>query len=198
MDDRSRTRFGTHTVRHSNRTHRKDDRLSKNLLVALAAFVALTFSAAGISSAFAARSLRTWYVALRKPAGSPPVSYFGPVWTALYFLMAVAAWNVWRVGGGWDGASLAITIFLIQLALNAAWSVIFFGVRWPGWALMEITLLWVVLLATMILFWRISILSGAVVVPYLAWVTYAAYLNAGIWRLNSRPKDSSTDCGLPL
>jgi translocator protein len=164
--------------------------LSRNLLVALAAFVALTFSAAGIGSAFTARSVRTWYVTLRKPAGNPPASYFGPVWTALYFLMAVAAWNVWRVGGGWDGASPAITIFLIQLALNAVWLVIFFGMRWPGLALIEIILLLAVVLATMILFWRISTLSGALIVPYLAWVTYAAYLNAGIWRLNSPRKNS--------
>jgi benzodiazapine receptor len=164
--------------------------LSRNLLVALAAFVALTFSAAGIGSAFTARSVRTWYVTLRKPAGNPPASYFGPVWTALYFLMAVAAWNVWRVGGGWDGASPAITIFLIQLALNAVWPVIFFGMRWPGLALIEIILLLAVVLATMILFWRISTLSGALIVPYLAWVTYAAYLNAGIWRLNSPRKNS--------
>jgi benzodiazapine receptor len=158
--------------------------LSRNLLVALAAFVALTFSAAGIGSAFAARSIRAWYATLHKPAGNPPASYFGPVWTALYFSMAVAAWNVWRVGGGWDGASSAIAVFLIQLALNAAWSVIFFGMRSPGWALIEIILLWTVVLATMILFWRISTLSGALIVPYFAWVTYAAYLNAGIWRLN--------------
>jgi benzodiazapine receptor len=158
--------------------------LSRNLLVALAAFVALTFSAAGISSAFAARSLRTWYFTLRKPTGNPPASYFGPVWTALYFLMAIASWNVWRVGGGWDGASPAITIFLIQLALNAAWSVIFFGMRSPGWALIEIILLWVAVLATMILFWRVSTFSGALIVPYLAWISYSAYLNARIWRLN--------------
>jgi benzodiazapine receptor len=159
--------------------------LSRNLLVALAAFVALTFSAAGICSAFAARSIRTWYVTLHKPVGNPPASYFGPVWTALYFLMAIAAWNVWRVGGGWDGATPAITIFLIQLALNAAWSMIFFGLCWPGLALIEIILLWAAVLATMVLFCRISAFSGTLIAPYLAWITYAAYLNAGIWRLNS-------------
>ena len=210
MDDRSRSHFGALTVgatssksdavlantlfvsrsshrRHSNRTHSKDGRLSRNLLVALAAFVALTFSAAGIGSTFTARSVRTWYLTLRKPAGNPPASYFGPVWTALYFLMAVAAWNVWRVGDGWAGASPAITIFLIQLALNAAWPAIFFGMRSPGLALVEIILLWAAILASVILFWRISTFSGALLVPYLSWVTYAAYLNAGIWRLNPQP-----------
>lgn len=163
--------------------------MSRNLLVALAAFVALTFSAAGIGSAFTARSLRTWYPTLRKPAGSPPASYFGPVWTALYFLMAIAAWNVWRVGGGWDGASPAITLFLIQLALSAAWSVFFFGMRSPGLALIEIIPLWTVVLCTTLLFWRILVFSAALLIPYLAWVTYATYLNAGIWRLNrTHPK----------
>lgn len=159
--------------------------MSRNLLTALAAFVALTLSAAGIASAFTARSVRTWYPALRKPPGNPPTSYFGPVWTVLYILITIAAWNAWRVGDGWSGASSAITVFLIQLALNAAWSVIFFGVRSPGLALLEIILLWVAIFATIILFWRISTLSGALLIPYLAWITYATYLNAGIWRLNS-------------
>jgi len=103
--------------------------LSRNLLVALAAFAVLTFSAAGIGSAFTGRSVRTWYSTLRKPPGNPPASYFGPVWTILYCLMTVAAWNVWRIGDGWSGATPAITIFLIQLALNAVWSAIFF---WPA------------------------------------------------------------------
>ena len=159
--------------------------MSKNLLTALAAFVALTFSAAGIGAAFTARSVRIWYPSLHKPPGNPPAAYFGPVWTVLYLLMTIAAWNVWRVGDGWDGATPAVTILLVQLALNAAWSVIFFGLRAPGWALAEIVLLWAAILATTILFWRISMFSGALLVPYLAWVTYAAYLNAGIWRLNS-------------
>jgi tryptophan-rich sensory protein len=158
--------------------------LSRNLLIALAAFVALTFSAAGIASAFTARSVRIWYPSLRKPPGHPPASYFGPVWTVLYLLMTIAAWNVWRLGDGWSGAAPAITIFLVQLALNAAWSVIFFGLRAPGLALIEIVFLWTSILACIILFWRISIFSAALLLPYLLWVTYATYLNAGIWRLN--------------
>jgi translocator protein len=164
--------------------------LSRNLLTALAAFVALTVSAAGIASAFTARSVRTWYPALRKPPGNPPASYFGPVWTVLYALMTIAAWNVWRTGDGWSGASSAITIYLIQLALNAAWSTIFFGLRSPGLALLEIILLWAAILVSTILFWRISTFSGALLIPYLAWITYAIYLNAGIWRLNSAQPDA--------
>jgi translocator protein len=158
--------------------------LPGNLIVALAAFTALTFSAAGIGSAFTARSARTWYPTLRKPPGNPPAYYFGPVWTTLYLLMAFAAWNVWRVGYGWEGASAAIIIFLIQLALSAAWSVIFFGLRSPGWALVEIVFLWLAITLTLIAFWKISSLSGGLLIPSLLWVSYAAYLNAGIWLLN--------------
>jgi len=158
--------------------------LSTNLLVALAAFVALTFSAAGIASAFTAHSVHTWYTTLRKPPGTPRASWFGPLWTAQYFLMTVAAWNVWRAGNGWSGASLAVTIFLIQLALGAAWPAIFFGLRAPRLALVEIVVLWLGVLVTVISFWRISAVSGALLIPYLAWITYAIYLNAAIWRLN--------------
>jgi len=158
--------------------------LSRNLLTAMAAFFALTFSAAGIGAAFTARSVRSWYPTLRKPPGNPPAAYFGPVWSVLYFFMMIAAWNVWRVGYGWEGATEATILFLIQLALNAAWSAIFFGLRAPGWALFEIALLWLAILGTVVAFWEVSPLSGSLLIPYLAWVSYAAYLNAGIWWLN--------------
>lgn len=161
--------------------------MSRSLLIALAAFLALTVSTAGIGAAFTALSVRTWYPALRKPRGNPPASWFGPVWSVLYLLMALSAWNVWREGNGWDFATPAITLFLIQLALNAAWSGIFFGLRSPGWALVEICFLWIAILVTLIMFWKLSRLSGALLLPYLAWVSYAAYLNAGIWRLKSTP-----------
>ena len=98
--------------------------------------------------------------------------------------MPVAAWNVWKMGNGWSGATTAITLFLVQLALNAAWPAIFFGMRSPALALAEIILLWTAILATVISFWRISSFSGGVLLPYLAWVSYAMYLNAAIWRLN--------------
>lgn len=164
--------------------------MSRNLFVALAAFVALTLSAAAIGSAFTTQSVLDWYATLRKPLGYPPPSYFGPVWTVLYCLMTLAAWNAWRIGDGWSGASAAITIYLIQLALNAIWSAIFFGLRAPGLALAEIILLWTTILATVISFWRISAVSGALLVPYLVWVTYATYLNTGIWHLNRTHSDS--------
>lgn len=138
-----------------------------------------------MGSAFTARSVRTWYPTLRKPPGTPPASWFGPVWTVLYLLMAIAAWNVWREGDGWDFAAPALTLFLIQLVLNAGWSAIFFGLRSPGWALIEIAFLWIAILATIIAFWKISPVSGALMIPYLLSVSYAAYLNIGLRRLNT-------------
>lgn len=158
--------------------------MANNLFVALAAFVALTFSAAGVASAFTALTVRNWYPGLRKPRGNPPAWLFAPVWAVLYLGMTVAAWNVWKMGNGWSGATTAITLFLVQLALNAAWPAIFFGMRSPALALAEIILLWTAILATVISFWRISPFSGALLLPYLAWVSYAIYLNAAIWRLN--------------
>ncbi len=158
--------------------------MTGSLIVAFLALLAITFSAAGVGAAFTALSVRSWYPGLRKPPGNPPASYFGPVWTVLYLLMTIAACNVWRAGGGWEGATAAIAVFLMQLALNAAWSAIFFGLRSPGWAMVEIALLWLAILATIILFWRISPFSAGLLIPYIAWVSYAAYLNAGIWRLN--------------
>jgi benzodiazapine receptor len=160
--------------------------LSRSFLVACSAFIALSVSAAGVASAFTARSVRTWYPGLRKPLGNPPAKYFGPVLSVLYILMTIAACIVWRMGAGWVAASSAIIVFLIQLALNAAWSMLFFGLRAPALALIEISLLWVAILVNVVLFWKISPLSGALLIPYLIWVTYATYLNAGIWHLNKR------------
>jgi tryptophan-rich sensory protein len=142
-------------------------------------------SVAGIASAFTSRSLRSWYPSLHKPRWNPPTAFFGAVCTFLYFLMTIAAWNVWRIGDGWSRASLAITVFLIQLALSAAWFVIFFGLRSTGLALVAILALWAAILANIVLFWRISTFSGALLLPSLVWVTCALYLNAETWRLNS-------------
>jgi tryptophan-rich sensory protein len=109
---------------------------------------------------------------------------FAPVWSALYLLMGVAAWLVWR-RGGFAGAPVALGLFVFQLALNALWSYLFFGAHQPGFAFAEIVLLWLVILATMIGFWRITAAAGALMLPYLCWVSFAAALNFAIWRLNS-------------
>ena len=151
--------------------------------LALAAFVGAAFAAAGVGSLATTPAVPGWYASLTKPAWTPPNWLFGPVWGLLYVLMAVAAWLVWRERG-FSGARLALSLYAAQLALNALWSVIFFGLRRPGAALVEIGFLWAATLATTALFWRVSRPAGWLFVPYLWWVTYAAFLNHAIWRRN--------------
>jgi tryptophan-rich sensory protein len=122
----------------------------------------------------------TWYATLVKPAWNPPAWVFGPAWTLLYTLMALAAWLVWkRVGWG-----RPLWLYFLQLLLNAAWTPIFFGAQQLGWALVEIVLLWIAILFTLRSFYRVSRTAGALFAPYLAWVTFATVLNFTLWRLN--------------
>jgi tryptophan-rich sensory protein len=139
-----------------------------------------TLAAAAFGSQFTPDA---WYSSLNKPPLHPPGWVFGPVWTVLYCLMAVAAGLVWSQAG-WKRASGAMILFFSQLILNAAWSPLFFGLKSPGLALVDIVLLECAILATMISFFRLRPLSGWLLVPYLAWVTFATYLNFMIWRLN--------------
>ena len=152
-------------------------------LVAWLVFAAICFAAAAIGSLFTASSVKTWYPALVKPVGNPPAWVFGPVWSTLYLLMATAAWLVWRQRES-DGAWMALVFFFVQLALNAAWSFIFFGLRRPGTAVAEILILLAAIVATAMRFRPISRLAFWLMVPYIAWVSYATFLNFGIWRLN--------------
>jgi len=125
-----------------------------------------------------------WYQGLVKPPLNPPQEVFGPVWTFLYIMMALAAWLVWRrMGFG----SAALKLFFVQLLLNTTWSFLFFGLRRPDYAFAEIVLLDFAVLATLLAFWRVQPPAGAMMVPYLAWLSFATYLNAAIWRLNPQP-----------
>ena len=119
-----------------------------------------------------------------KPTWNPPGSVFGPVWTALYLMMAVAAWLAWKPTGV-RAAAEPLTLFGIQLVLNSVWSWIFFGMHQPGWAFAEIVALWLTIATTMISFFRRSQIAGWMLVPYLAWVSFASILNFTIWRLNA-------------
>lgn len=124
-----------------------------------------------------------WYAALEKPAFNPPSWIFAPVWTTLYVLMGVAAWLVWR-RAGFATARGALVLFAAQLGLNALWSYVFFGAHRMGWALAEMGVLWAAILATILAFRRHSTLAAGLLVPYLAWVSFAAVLNLALWRLN--------------
>lgn len=125
-----------------------------------------------------------WYAALRKPAWNPPGWVFGPVWSALYTMMALAAWLAWK-SGGFTAQRRALALFLAQLVLNAAWTPLFFGMHLPGVAFAEILLLWLAIAATLLAFWPVSRVAAWLLVPYLAWVSFAAVLNGTLWRLNS-------------
>lgn len=150
-------------------------------VVGLGAWLLLTFAVA-LAASLAAPG--EWYAALRKPAWTPPNWLFGPVWTVLYTLMALAAWLVWQHGGLFRQA-LPLGAYLVQLALNGLWSWIFFGWRAPGWAFAEILLLAAAIGVTMRLFARGSRPAAWLLAPYLAWVLFAAALNFSLWRLNA-------------
>ena len=147
----------------------------------LAGFLVVTFGVATVGGIATSGSVRSWYPTLTKPAWNPPGWVFGPVWTALYAMMAVAAWLVWRQAG-WGGA---LALFGMQLALNAAWSPLFFGLHRIDLALGDIVLMWAAIVATMVAFWKVTPAAGWLFVPYLLWVTFATALNFALWRLNA-------------
>ena len=149
-------------------------------VVALVIFLAVTFIAPALG-AFSPPG--EWYASLNKPSWNPPSWIFGPVWTALYTMMAVAAWLVWR-RGGWTTQRRALSLYFVQLALNAAWTPLFFGLKMPGLALVEILLLLAAIITTALAFHRASTGAAMLLVPYAAWVGFASFLNFTLWRLN--------------
>jgi tryptophan-rich sensory protein len=146
--------------------------------VPLGVFVLLVACAAVFGAQF---QPGPWYAGLRKPPLNPPGWVFGPIWTLLYLAIAVAGWLVWRAR---PESLLPLSLWAGQLVLNGAWSYLFFGLRRPGAALVEILTLLVVLFITTASFFRVGRVPGALFLPYTAWVSFAAYLNAGIWFLN--------------
>jgi len=143
-------------------------------------FIVLCFSVAATGSLFPPDD---WYASLTRPGYAPPNWLFGPVWTMLYLMIAIAGWLVWKSSPA-DSKRLALTAFGVQLLLNAAWSALFFGLHQPGWAFFEICLLWTAILTTILLFRRHSTAAAVLLMPYLAWVSFAAVLNYGFWSLN--------------
>lgn len=148
------------------------------LVVSLLA-VALVATLGGLASADAASD----YGKLTQPDWAPPSFLFGPVWTALYVLMAVAAWLVWRAGPQWSNP--AIIAYGVQLVLNLVWSPLFFGLGWRGLALVDIVLLDIAVVVTIALFWKVNRVAAAMLIPYLGWVLFATALNYAVWSLNT-------------
>lgn len=148
----------------------------------LLAWLGVCFAAAGLG-ALASVNAGSFYQQLVRPSWAPPGWLFGPMWSALYFSMGVAAWLAWRERGlrGMGGAAI---LFLAQLAINALWSWLFFAWRLGGLAFAEVLILLAMIAATALAFWRIRPLAGALLLPYLAWVAFASVLNYSTWRLN--------------
>jgi benzodiazapine receptor len=150
----------------------------------LAAAIVACLAAGAIGSIFTRTAIATWYTTLEKPPFTPPDWLFAPVWTLLYILMGVAAFLVWRMGSRDRQVRVALIVFLVQLVLNAFWSVAFFGLGSPLYGLIVISSLWVAILVTIVLFFRISKVSSILMWPYLLWVSFATVLNSSIWLLN--------------
>lgn len=152
-------------------------------VLALVLFIGLCLGIGALGAAVTATSLTSWYPTLVKPSFNPPNSVFGPVWTALYVLMAIAAWRVWRSTDR-DTARGPLAVFALQLAVNLGWSLAFFGLRDIGLAVAVILALDLLVLATALMFRRIDRLAALLLLPYLAWIAFATALNIAIWRLN--------------
>lgn len=148
----------------------------------LAGWAAITCAAAA-AGALGSASASAFYAELTRPAWAPPGWLFAPAWTTLYALMAVSAWLVWR-SKGFAGARIALSLYLIQLAANALWSWLFFAWRLGALAFMEVLLLWCLIVATVAAFGRVSRTATVLMMPYLAWVTYASALTFEVWRRN--------------
>jgi tryptophan-rich sensory protein len=136
-----------------------------------------------VGSLFTVKSIPTWYAALNKPSFNPPNRIFGPVWIFLYILMGISFYLIW-INSDSGNFGLLLSLFIFQLVLNSFWTIIFFGLKSPGFAFVEIVVLWVAILVCIILFFQVSKISSFLLIPYLLWVTFAAILNFAIWKLN--------------
>lgn len=154
----------------------------KSQLIGLVGWLVVSFVAAGIGAA-ASINASSFYADLVRPDWAPPSSVFGPVWTVLYALMGVAAWLVWRAEG-FRAARIPLILFLVQLGVNALWSWLFFAWHLGALAFADILLLWFLIATTLVLFWRVGFVAGALLVPYLLWVSFALVLCYSVWQLN--------------
>lgn len=153
-------------------------------VIQFVAAVGVCLLAGAVGSLFTTPAIPTWYATLVKPALNPPSWVFGPVWTVLYILMGIALYLVWIKGWERKDVKVAMAIFGVQLILNVLWSYLFFGLQSPFLALIEIVLLWIAILMTILAFYRVSVPAAVLLVPYILWVTFASYLNYGIYVLN--------------
>jgi tryptophan-rich sensory protein len=160
------------------------DTSKKHHWLSLFVLIGATFGASAFGALAASSSLGNWYHLLAKPSWNPPEEVFAPVWSALYLIMAIAAWLVWRRGSE-NEVIPAMTTYFAQLVLNVLWPLLFFGLRAPGWAALDILLLWLAIIMAITQFRRVSLPAAWLLAPYLAWVTFASVLNITIWQINA-------------
>jgi len=151
-------------------------------ILGLFGWLGLCFAASFVG-AIASIQAQSFYGQLSQPLWAPPDWVFGPVWSVLYAMMAIAAWLVWR-GGGFLANRKALSFFLAQLLVNSLWSWLFFAWRLGALALVDILILWLLIVATIVYFWRSNVLAGTLLIPYLLWVSFATGLNYSVWQLN--------------
>jgi tryptophan-rich sensory protein len=154
-----------------------------NQALGFLAWFSLCLAASGIGG-LASANAGSFYAELVRPTWAPPGWLFGPVWSVLFLAMAVAAWLVWRVPQASKPRSVALRLFVIQLVANALWSWLFFAWRLGGVAFAEVLVLWLLIASTLLAFWRVRPVAALLLVPYLAWVSFAAALNYSLWQLN--------------
>lgn len=151
-------------------------------IIGLVGWLVVCFATSAVG-AVASIQAQSFYGELIQPSWAPPGSVFGPVWTTLFALMAIAAWLVWREGG-FRKTRTALTLFLVQLVVNASWSWLFFAWHLGAYALIDLIVLWLLIVATLVSFWRVKPLAGVLLAPYLLWVSFAGFLNYAVWQLN--------------
>lgn len=159
------------------------ERVRSRQWLVLFGMVAVCLGVGAIGGAVTSSAVQTWYPQLLKPGWTPPNWVFGPVWTVLYILMALAAWLVWLRGLTTE-VTRGLAVFAVQLGLNLFWSILFFGLRSPGAAFVDVLVLCCTVWLTLLLFWRVRPVAGVLIVPYALWVSYASVLNGAIWWLN--------------
>lgn len=158
-------------------------KITRRSVIGLAGFALAVFAAASLGGYFTSASVGSWYQQLNKPSFNPPGWVFGPVWTVLYILIAIAGWLVWN-RHGFSGAPVALWLYFTQLALNAAWSFFFFYAQNPGAAFIELVVLNVFIILTVTMFFKKHKTAALIMLPYLAWTLFAAVLNLSLWQLN--------------
>lgn len=151
-------------------------------ILGLLFWIALCFATAA-TGAWASMEASSFYGSLTQPDWAPPAWIFGPVWTTLFAMMAVSSWLVWRKGG-LKANAIPLGLFVAQLVLNGLWSWLFFAWHLGGSALADLVVLWMLILGTILAFWRVSRPAALLLVPYIAWVTFAGFLNFSVWQLN--------------